>query len=47
MQMSFFDFEEFNELKAEAKKKEAPRKKKEKSRRKNLRRKRFTSCPLR
>ena len=24
MQMSFFDFEEFNELKAEAKKKEAP-----------------------
>ena len=25
MQMSFFDFEEFNELKAEAKKKEAPR----------------------
>ena len=29
MQMSFFDFEEFNELKAEAKKKEAPRKKKE------------------
>ena len=26
MQMSFFDFEEFNELKAEAKKKETPRK---------------------
>ncbi len=35
MQMSFFDFEEFNELKAEAKKKEAPRKKKEERRRKS------------
>ena len=43
MQMSFFDFEEFNELKAEAKKKEAPRKKKEEKQKKNLRRKRFTS----
>ena len=30
MQMSFFDFEEFNELKAEAKKKEARRKAEEK-----------------
>ena len=48
MQMSFFDFEEFNELKAEAKKKEAPRKKKEeKQEEKIMRRKRFTSCPLR
>ena len=34
MQMSFFDFEEFNELKAEAKKKEAPRKKKEEKQKK-------------
>ena len=34
MQMSFFDFEEFNELKAEAKKKEAPRKKKEEKKKK-------------
>lgn len=47
MQMSFFDFEEFNELKAEAKKKEAPRKKKEEKQKKKSRRKRFTSCPLR
>ena len=30
MQMSFFDFEEFNELKAEAKKKEEARKAEEK-----------------
>ena len=34
MQMSFFDFEEFNELKVEAKKKEAPRKKKEEKQKK-------------
>ena len=34
MQMSFFDFEEFNELKDEAKKKEAPRKKKEEKQKK-------------
>lgn len=36
MQMSFFDFEEFNELKAEAKKKEAPRKKKEEKQKKKI-----------
>ena len=45
MQMSFFDFEEFNELRQRRKRHRERRRKK--SRRKNLRRKRFTSCPLR
>ena len=47
MQMSFFDFEEFNELKAEGKEERGTEKEEGEKQRKNLRRKRFTSCPLR
>ena len=46
MQMSFFDFEEFNELKAEAKKKEAPRKKKEEKQKKKSAPKTVYKLPL-
>ena len=46
MQMSFFDFEEFNELKAEAKKKEAPRKKKEEKQKKKAAPKTVYKLPL-
>ena len=44
--MSFFDFEEFNELKAEAKKKEAPRKKKEEKQKKKSAPKTVYKLPL-
>lgn len=42
----FFDFEEFNELKAEAKKKEAPRKKKEEKQKKKSAPKTVYKLPL-
>ena len=46
MHMSFFDLEEFNELKAEAKKKEAPRKKKEEKQKKKSAPKTVYKLPL-
>ena len=44
MQMSFFDFEEFNELKAEAKKKETPKKNKEEKQKKKTAQKENPLC---